>query len=903
MFGERFHSLFARKNHCCPGQFLALASAISLLLGSTTTSIAQLANARQINDNSSSGADTLMYVTNLTFTQVAAAKANGWRYSVLSRILSGPSGPPAQSMAFGDGTRRFYIYFNLNPANQFTVQLLSSSNVTYTLNLFPGDTMRYHLHELIYDPLTLAATYRFDGQTIAVWAGDFSAMQANQVLWGANSLTSGRGEMNYHRAEFSINGLGTVAVYDAGFAGNPATAPSPTTQGWTRVTAGIAIPEIPLSADTEFIHPAAVTGVPTLHPGEAMLNATVNPNGWPAFCWFEHGPTTSYGNVSPVTAVGDSNAFLSTSSLVTGLPRGSTYHFHVVASNNVGAIFGNDASFVVPDSPSMASDPSGGGQAFDIRQPALELNYIICTNGIFPSRDSPFFPPFIGEVVLFAGKFAPNGWSFCDGHLLSISNYTALFSLLGTFYGGDGMTNFALPDLRMRTVVNVGQAPGLQNWDVGEWQGTTQINFTVPEIPAHTHSLPPPYNISGTNGGSQPHQIIKPSLALTCVINVEGYYPLSTQSVIEPFLGEMQMFAGNFGVAIATGQLLPIDQNEALYSIVGTNFGGDGQITFALPDLRGRTVMGVGQGTGLTSRSLAQKSGSENVTMTEAQLPAHQHTVSLLPPFGYVTGTTGSNQPQNLIQPSLALQFLIATNGQVPSTSVQPTNKFVGEIQPFTATTVVVDDWTPCNGQLLSVSAYPDLFSVISNTFGGDGITAFALPDLRGRIPIGSANGQPGAQYGAEQAAMTLAQMPSHTHPVPRLDFDRWISSFGISNAPAAFDADADGDGVPNGFEWATGGNPTNAASANPLLISPAGDTVNIQFNRNTNATDVNFVLQRTADLTNPNGWTGIATNLTGPWIPPAGVIESGDNPVSVSVSDARTNLPAAEYRLKVTWP
>src|SRR5207253_89950 len=130
---------------------------------------------------------------------------NGWRYSLLSRILSDTSSAASQSMAFGDGIHRFYIYFDLDSSGNLTAQLLSTSNVTYTMSLPAPDVLKYHLHELIYDPATARATYRFDGNVIASWSGDVSTSQSNQVMWGANS-TTGRGEMHYHRAEFSITG-------------------------------------------------------------------------------------------------------------------------------------------------------------------------------------------------------------------------------------------------------------------------------------------------------------------------------------------------------------------------------------------------------------------------------------------------------------------------------------------------------------------------------------------------------------------------------------------------------------------------------------------------------------------------------------------------------------------------
>ncbi len=97
--------------------------------------------------------------------------------------------------------------------------------------------------------------------------------------------------------------------------------------------------------------------------------------------------------------------------------------------------------------------------------------------------------PFLGEIRLFAGNFAPRGWAFCGGQLLSISQNTALFSLLGTSYGGDGRTTFGLPDLRGRVPVHEGQGPGLTRRDLGEQSGSETVTLLATELPAHTHAL------------------------------------------------------------------------------------------------------------------------------------------------------------------------------------------------------------------------------------------------------------------------------------------------------------------------------------------------------------------------------------------------------------------------------
>ena len=97
--------------------------------------------------------------------------------------------------------------------------------------------------------------------------------------------------------------------------------------------------------------------------------------------------------------------------------------------------------------------------------------------------------PFVAEIRIFPFNFAPKGWAFCDGQLLPISQNTALFSLLGTFYGGDGKSTFALPDMQGNAATNQGQGAGLQAWFLGEFQGTSNVTLINSEIPLHSHSF------------------------------------------------------------------------------------------------------------------------------------------------------------------------------------------------------------------------------------------------------------------------------------------------------------------------------------------------------------------------------------------------------------------------------
>lgn len=155
--------------------------------------------------------------------------------------------------------------------------------------------------------------------------------------------------------------------------------------------------------------------------------------------------------------------------------------------------------------------------------------------------------PYIGQIILFGGNFAPRGWAQCDGSLIAIAQNTALFSILGTTYGGDGITTFALPDLRGRAPIHYGNGPGLTPRALGEAAGTETVTLTVNQMPAHTHGIaggtgpnsgpqraievqPTSNRVIDPDevqpaGGSQPFSIMQPYLAVNFIIALEGIYP------------------------------------------------------------------------------------------------------------------------------------------------------------------------------------------------------------------------------------------------------------------------------------------------------------------------------------------------------------------------------------------
>ena len=143
-----------------------------------------------------------------------------------------------------------------------------------------------------------------------------------------------------------------------------------------------------------------------------------------------------------------------------------------------------------------------------------------------------------------------------------------------------------------------------------------------------------------------------------------------------PFLAEIRLFAGNFppkGWALCAGQLLPINQNQALFSLLGTSYGGNGQTNFALPDLRGRAPVGVGQGSGLQNYDIGQKTGAETATLAIAQMPSHTHTVGVGTLAIAAASTPGNQQsPENAVPAAEAVGVTATYSTATPDIAMSP---------------------------------------------------------------------------------------------------------------------------------------------------------------------------------------------------------------------------------------
>jgi microcystin-dependent protein len=428
---------------------------------------------------------------------------------------------------------------------------------------------------------------------------------------------------------------------------------------------------------------------------------------------------------------------------------------------------------------------TGESRPFSTQQPSLGLLPVVTTSGDFDQ---------LGEIWWFAGNFAPRGTLQAAGQLLPIAGNDALFSRVGTRYGGDGRTTFALPDLRGRTPIG-----GAGFDDFGTRSGAEAVTLAPENLPEHDHFTATGFSSNTGEPAPAPFENRQPSLAVNYEVTQFGVFPPrdaaapagagapeGSSAPGNTFIASVSMFASTGAgptTVDADGRLIPITSNPAFFSLLGDTYGGDLRTVFGVPDLDGRAVVGAGTGPGLTSRTLGAAQGSDTNTLTEATMPIHTHTD---PEFG-ATGSAGSNLPLSRIQPELALNYAIALNGLFPSrAATEPLfagdpvaalgfEPFLGEIGIF-AGNFAPRGWAFAHGQLLPIASNTALFSLLGTTFGGDGRTTFALPDLRGRIPVGIGTGSGldpvswGQTFGSERTFLDIggANLPPHAHTVER---------------------------------------------------------------------------------------------------------------------------------------
>ncbi|MBS1829466.1 MAG: tail fiber protein [Acidobacteria bacterium] len=266
--------------------------------------------------------------------------------------------------------------------------------------------------------------------------------------------------------------------------------------------------------------------------------------------------------------------------------------------------------------------------------------------------------PYVGAILCVAFNRIPQGWVPCDGRLLLPAQYSALYAVIGNRYGGTPNFNFAVPDIRSRILrgpdkqIPIATQEGVENVQLNAAQSAPHTHkVQVNSGPANTPTLAknllsagasrgiavyaPPGNavdldaasISQT-GGSDAHSNLQPYLPINFLIAHSGYFPDQPLPDSDPFTGEIRIYPWGLiprNWAACNGQSLSVASYPTLFGLIGNAFGGDGVNNFKLPDLRGRTPLGAGQGPNLSNYPIGQQGGAETISLTTSQMPQHSH--------------------------------------------------------------------------------------------------------------------------------------------------------------------------------------------------------------------------------------------------------------------------------------
>ncbi|MBL0869172.1 MAG: tail fiber protein [Phycisphaerales bacterium] len=285
----------------------------------------------------------------------------------------------------------------------------------------------------------------------------------------------------------------------------------------------------------------------------------------------------------------------------------------------------------------QTSTSSGGGQPFNNRSPNYGLNVVVMNTGAYPTQSGLPNPtlatpaqPLIGQIQ-FLCVSAPNaGYLPARGTELNINSNTALYSIIGTLYGvpSSPQTRFIIPEARGRSLAgqsfNTAVPAGLTPRALGSRYGAESITLTPANLPPHRHAMPTNMSTSSV-GSAVPIENVGPQTAVTYCIAYTGTYPASgsSMSASTAYIGEVIAFAGNYapdGYFPCDGRSLPIAQYESLFTLIGFFYGGDGETTFAIPDLRSRVpVMAT------STKPMSTADGREQVTLGILSMPRHTH--------------------------------------------------------------------------------------------------------------------------------------------------------------------------------------------------------------------------------------------------------------------------------------
>ncbi|WP_374470062.1 tail fiber protein [Phenylobacterium sp.] len=347
-------------------------------------------------------------------------------------------------------------------------------------------------------------------------------------------------------------------------------------------------------------------------------------------------------------------------------------------------------------------------------QPTLVLSQVLQTDGAYPTRDGAIGAddPMLGAIrtLAFDGAGAE-----AQGQIQMVAQNTALFSLLGVHYGGDGQTTFRIPDLAGRVSVDATSGTLGMAW------GTDSLTLTRGQMPA------------AVQGGGQAVSNLQPSLEVNWLIRVEDDE--------DRVAGEMMQFAGGFtpgGWMAPEGQTLSVSTYHELFARIGYTYGGEGD-GFKLPDLTGRTIVGADADT-----PVGTVVGAETFTIGLANLP---------------TALGGEGDPIDNRGPAVAMKYYISYSGLFPSPDASLGYEVVGEVRAFAGTPP--SGWLLCDGRELPIANYEVLYAVIGNAFGHTGVSTFRLPDLQGRAVVGAGGEhQVGETFGSDQIVLQLSDLP-----------------------------------------------------------------------------------------------------------------------------------------------
>ncbi|MCP1237749.1 tail fiber protein [Gluconobacter kondonii] len=358
---------------------------------------------------------------------------------------------------------------------------------------------------------------------------------------------------------------------------------------------------------------------------------------------------------------------------------------------------------------------------FDNNQQTITLTQAIVVSGSFVSAESSSDMP-ISMIRTFAFDNVLTSVTLkSQGQLLSVSGNEQLYASLGSMYGGDGYKSFNLPDLTGK--VEVGSQSSAY---LGQVTGESQTTLTEDQLPP------------ALGGVSQSVDNAQPSLNVNYLIRV------TSDSSSPGFVGEVDAFAGStFSISsgqflVAAGQLLPIAEYPQLYAVIGTTYGGDGRTTFALPNLTGRSIIGTS-----STLKLGAVAGKQTVSLSNANVSVSDGG----------NGTSFDNRA-----PGLALNYIICVSGAYPNAG-SDNGPVMGEIRAYAGSaTSIPQGWVLANGALLPIAQNQALFSLLSTTYGGNGTTNFALPNLSDTVVAGSGGSQSfGKTYGSNTAILSVS--------------------------------------------------------------------------------------------------------------------------------------------------